>query len=283
VVARNDVMNKILVTAVCALSGVSGWLYWQLAQEKSTSQSLRKEMAGLRAETAAFKATNEAALELSRSHVERLNAGLSNTVRQLVGAQERIRQLELLAAAAPPPAETNAAAEPAGGVVPLPQAITLTTNTLGSPQRQVLISALYTPKGGALGTNLEFSGVYGRRVAFRDPTTNRRMAFDVDQLHPAVLAALGIDADAQKLAQARQEMAWKRMETASLAQAAAEAERRRERAAALAQARAETPLAPPADGVAPNLPPEQPGPAGPGFFPDQPWDAPPPQPWLPPQ
>jgi hypothetical protein len=256
-------MNKAWFVISLVLLAVAGSLYWLLATEKKSTAALQREVVAVRAQAATAQVTNAALQELSRAHIERLNAGLTNTIRQLVTAQGRIRELELRPAVPLPATETNPPPAPLVEAVPLAQAVTVTTNTVGMPQRQIVVSGVYTTKGGLLGTNLEYTGAYGRRVAFKEPASGRRMAYDVDQLHPTVLAALGIDPEVQRQLQARQEQAWKRMETASLAQAAADAERRRERAAALAQAREQALQAPPADGVSPNVPAEQPGSANP--------------------
>jgi hypothetical protein len=51
-------------------------------------------------------------------------------------------------------------------------------------------------KGNVVLTNAEFGSLFGRRLAFRVAGGPR--AFDVDELHPGVLAYLGIDPEATK-------------------------------------------------------------------------------------
>ena len=110
--------------------------------------------------------------------------------------------------AAPGAAQPTPSAIPAGVPVVMP-----------GPQ---VFEALYGRNFKVLGTNLEYSATYGRRVCFKEVKSGRPVAFDVDQLHPKVLEELEIDAAAQRNLQSRQDAAWARSDAAARAEARAE-------------------------------------------------------------
>lgn len=58
-----------------------------------------------------------------------------------------------------------------------------------------------------MATNVIFSRLYGRKLAFR-PTAGVPLAVDVDDVHPAVLSYLKIDAESAKDQQRRSDLAW---------------------------------------------------------------------------
>lgn len=172
--------------------------------------------------------------------VGQLTMVLTNQTAELSAARTQIRDLETRSphppnaiAAAPKDEETQrfiAACAPS---------VTVVTNATGGSTRLCVFQALYGRNGEVLGRDLEFSAVYGRRVAFKEVLSLRRLAFDVDELHPFVLAHLGVSAEGQKQYQARQDELWRRMEAAGLKTAAEEQARREARKAAEDAARVE--------------------------------------------
>ena len=113
--------------------------------------------------------------------------------------------------------------------------MTVTTNASGRETRTLVFKTLYGNNSQVLGRDLEYSAVYGRRVAFKEAGSAQRVAFDVDDLHPYVLAHLGLNAEEQKQRQAQQDEVWRRVAATDL-QIAAETEARREAKRAAAEA-----------------------------------------------
>ena len=91
-------------------------------------------------------------------------------------------------------------AELARAGIPAPL-ITMVTNAAGAETEASLFPELRGQDLRRLATAVRFSDIHGRRLVFRS-STGLPVAFDVEELHPALLAHLGIDAEAAKRAQA---------------------------------------------------------------------------------
>jgi hypothetical protein len=60
-----------------------------------------------------------------------------------------------------------------------------------------IFPALVSLDGRVIGENMEYSSTLGRSLVFKD-ASGQRKRFDVDQLHPELLAQIGIDASSAK-------------------------------------------------------------------------------------
>ena len=73
------------------------------------------------------------------------------------------------------------------------------TNDYGRKIDKLVFEKLVGISGNQLATNVEFRGVYGRRLVFA--SNIRPIAFDVDEIHPWILDSLRGDAEEAKQAQ----------------------------------------------------------------------------------
>jgi hypothetical protein len=227
----SSVMNKFLIVLNLSLLLAGGAMYWLLSDEKETNARMARQLSAASQAPISPAAPSSQPLDLHeacRAEAARLAVALSNADTQLRDLRDRLRVLETatqLAAAPPgafPTAGVRTAVAPArvAPAGPQPPIVPAGFDTLLGANNQVL------------ATNVEVSGLYGRRVAFKDRTGSGRMAFDVDQLASGVLAKLGIDAEEAKAVQAQQDEVWKKAQLAARAMAAAEAKRKQERKAA---------------------------------------------------
>ncbi len=233
-------MQRNLIVINIILVVTAGIVFWLLVEQGKAN---RKVAAELLAATAARQSilssatrTNDAHREC-RQEIGRLEGALSNALALTQLYEARLFDLETVAMATlPTSAPPSVAFAPPGAAPPL---------SIPPPRMQPTSSlpAFYETLRGAggrvLGTNLEFSAVYGRRVAFKEIASPRRVAFDLDELDPSVLTSLGIDPAVQKDAQIRQDHAWRRLQAYGQALAAADERQRQERKAAREAAWAE--------------------------------------------
>jgi hypothetical protein len=225
------IINIFLLAAVACLCG---WLAVERSNHRRLAQSLARANQMVNELQAAREKTNEVH-EACRARIGELTRSFNSAADQLIAMSLRVRELE---------GRANAESSPSAAGLPpaASQEGSSLSATQAAPARGAIppgprfFETLYGTNHQVLGRNLEFSAVYGRRVAFKETGSSRRMAFDVDQLDPGVLADLGIDAAAQKALHLRQEKAWQQAEAASLALAVAEEQRRREQQAAREEA-----------------------------------------------
>ncbi len=148
--------------------------------------------------------------------------------------------------AAKPAAASEATAEPAKPAEPYPVTAIVVSNTITFP---VLLSMNSEP----LMTNAVYRRTFGRKVIFAADLTVK--SFDINKLHPSVIAQLDLDtnkvkADQETLDKQNQEWAAQRQQqTQQLLSAEAAALAKNQAAAQAAQA-ASTNGAPPAPGAA---------------------------------
>lgn len=226
----------LLIILVVALA----WLGHAQRQEgRSLSSRLDQAQRALASNELVLRQTRQTAQALE-AKVGQLIMVLTNQTAELSAARTQIRDLETRA---PHPPDAIALApkdeQTQRFVAACAPTVSVVSNATGGPSRLCLFKTLYGRNGEVLGRDLEYSAVYGRRVAFKEVISSRRLAFDVEELHPYVLAHLGINADGQKQYQARQDELWRRMEAAGLKSAAEEQSRREARKAAEDAARIE--------------------------------------------
>jgi len=209
--------------------------------ENQATTQLRKDLAATQqylgiSRVALTNAT--ATIEAVQSKTAQLTTVLTNSTAQLAAARARIQQLESLIAmnAASAAAASGTAARDTLKYAPR-IAPTTSLDTYAAGQI-VFFTNLYGKNDQVLARNVECTGVYGRKVAFKESDSSRRMAFDVEDIHPAILAHLSISADTQKSLQTQQDLAWSRLQTAQISQAAIEEQDRKARQAEEARERA---------------------------------------------
>ncbi len=225
------IINLVFLFAVVCLCGV---LAAQRSANRRLEQSLARANQTLKELQAAREKTNDVH-EGCRARIGELTRSFNAAADQLIAMSLRVRELEGRAHVEVAPSVTDAspASNQAASVMPRAPA---SPARAGAPSGSRFFGTLYGTNHQVLGRNLDYSAVYGRRVAFKEIGSSRRVAFDVDQLDPGVLADLGINAETQKALHLRQERAWQQAEAASLALAAAEEQRRREQQAAREEA-----------------------------------------------
>lgn len=84
--------------------------------------------------------------------------------------------------------------------IPIPVAA-IVSNAFGGMTETWLIPQLAARNGRPLTTEVRFSNIYGRRLVFHSHT-GQPLAFDVDEIHPAILACLAITPANARQAQA---------------------------------------------------------------------------------
>jgi hypothetical protein len=236
-------MKKALIIANVVLLACCGAALVVLARQQRIAQDLRAQLAKTASARPPDPASRSSSLDdhaACQQQIRELSAGWSNAAFQLKLAQAKLREREAKdhAQASPPATSAPAVLTPAdlpSATTPAPAASPAVTAPPVASTPVAHGTYFATLKGAhqqVLGTNLEFSAVYGRRVAFKDSGSSRRVAFDVDELDPAALAALKINPDAQKASQLQQERAWQSYETASQAALAAEEQQREARKSA---------------------------------------------------
>jgi len=194
---------------LCSLSACLGVVY--LAAERATEPDLQPTPPS---GTPLPEPSAAKARELE-SKVAELTRNLNRTTTQLNEAMARLSEDA-------GEVRRAAAVEEAMAQTPAPRLLTLGPEGSQVPH----FDELPAPSGQSLATDVRYHGIYGRRLVFRD-AVNRPKAFDVEEVHPGVLAHLGIDVnDATE--------AGHRAEERRRARAEAAAQRRAERAQALA-------------------------------------------------
>jgi hypothetical protein len=214
------IINLGLVLGLVLLSGA---VAVERSANRQLTQALARATATLQELQAAQEKTNDVH-EACRARINELNRSFNSAADQLIAMSMRVRELDAQLKGGTPPLASSLASVSNSGV----PATAARPNPPSAPR---FFQTLQGTNHQVLGRDLEFSGVYGRRVAFKEAGSSRRVPFDVDQLDPTVLALLGIDAEAQKAQHLRQERAWQQAEATSLALAAAEEQRRREQEA----------------------------------------------------
>lgn len=188
-------MNSSFVVLVLVTVTAGGVLIYSDQQRRI----LQEELAVTRQSYSARENT-------ARVMEEKLNQ-LSQVLTQST-AQLRLANLKLEAYEAKQQADVEAAQRNAArsadlkkamAAVPAP-VVETSLNSLGREIRHYTFPQLLGAKSEVLATNATYSSAFGQRLVFR-PVTGSPLAFDVDELHPGVLAYLGLDADTLKQAQ----------------------------------------------------------------------------------
>ena len=142
-------------------------------------------------------------IELLEGKLSQIASVLSNSTVRLRVAEGTIRGYELVAEESRKKDEDNNRL--LAGVPP--PVITVEIGAGGREQKSFTFARLLDRAGSALASNATFtspSGQYGRRLLFHSPDVPAgAVMFDVDELHPAVLHYISIDADEAKAKQAR--------------------------------------------------------------------------------
>jgi hypothetical protein len=163
------------------------------AQSEAEIVEARRALAKARAELETTKATSQ----LLEEKLGEVTAVLQATTDKLESATAHLQ------AGDPRSAPPTAAAKPPAPVrlpddVPEPQVVT-SVDRAGRPVQELVFPQLPGPDGRLLARDVRFRDRYGRRLVF-GRTDGAPLAYDIDDVHPAVLVRLGIDAD-----QARQD------------------------------------------------------------------------------
>jgi hypothetical protein len=111
------------------------------------------------------------------------------------------------------------------------------TNSGGKVEKLIGFKKVLGASGEMLGTDLIFSSVIGRTVTFREPSGIKRLSFDVDMVHPAILDQVGVDAALQKQRHEQEQQRFRQQMAADYTVALAEQKKWELRRVAEAQAR----------------------------------------------
>jgi hypothetical protein len=145
-------------------------------------------------------------IELLETKLNKITEVLSNSTARLRAAELAIQGYELEAEEARRKQETvkNLLAD-----IPAPS-VSVEHHADGSATTQFTFAKLLDRTGNVLAANATFAGQYGRRLVFRSTDVPAgAVAFDVDDVHPAILQHLSIDGGDAKAKQARIDAAWR--------------------------------------------------------------------------
>lgn len=148
--------------------------------------------------------TQEASSRALQGKIQQLTEVLTNSTAQLRTARERIAAYEAIEQSRLAQEEEQKAAAAQSPTESVPAPTVLRTNLLGTMEKLIIFPALLTRSGQTIASNVQYSATYGRRVVFVFPDLQRR-AFDIDDLHPEILAHLGINTEEIKRFAAQKE------------------------------------------------------------------------------
>ncbi len=231
--------------ALCSLSACVGVLYLVVEQNRRAIET------PVAAQALQSPGPSDADTQALETKVAELTRNLDRTTAQLDHAMARLSENST-------ESRRSARSAEAMGQIPAPVMVNSGTDGRLLPSFEELLS----PSGEPLASQVRFSGIYGRRLVFRD-ADNQPRAFDVEEVHPGVLEHLEIDLDAAREAarrtaenrRARAEAAARRR--AEIAQAQAAEQARQIQAAPPAEASMATP-APQTTHITINQPAPQP-------------------------
>ncbi len=179
-----------------------------------------RNVSDLNAELQTARSRHEATLSIRDSEVAELEAQIAELTETLTLSTEKLQQ----ATAAlnthavrgpippPPPLTADEIRELKAAVKP--PVIRRETDRAGGETKVYLFPELINPEGGSLAKDMEFSRLYGTKLAFRN-ASGAPASFEAEELHPGILAHLGIDLyDAQRRQQEWEEKIAKRKEDA---------------------------------------------------------------------
>lgn len=183
---------------------LAGWLGLTLVVLRANSL-LRRQLAAQQVQVSTYQhltSEKDGLISDLQSKIEQLTEVVSNQSARLAEALAELNNYEAKLQNILSVQSREAAVQQVLASAP---ALVVTNFRDGS--RVLVFRKLIGTSGTVLGTGAEYSATYGRRVAFRFEDGSRA-SYDVDELHPTVLEALGIDSDAAKRAQARLDRAW---------------------------------------------------------------------------
>ena len=173
-----------------------------------------------------MKALNESKLAITEqdASVVALEKQVDELTEVLTQSTEKLQQATA-ALSAPPPARQAPPPMTAAEVSRLQSAVkepTVTTETdlTGKESRKYVFPELIDPTGKTLASNMEYTQQYGSRVAFKSET-GKPAIYEAEDLHPGILAHLGIDLyEAKRKQEELDDQRKKHKEIARLQQAA---------------------------------------------------------------
>ena len=164
-----------------------------LSRAHRQQRELQAQFTARTAEVTALKAALAATEDTARQmedKLQRMTGVLLQSTAQLTDARAELERRAVV----PPPVAAVAEAPP---VKPLPGAVI--TGTKEEKNLRVIFPELRSKTGQFIAKDQEFSSHFGRNLVFKD-AAGARLRLDVDEVHYAILATLGID-----LATAKQE------------------------------------------------------------------------------
>lgn len=189
-------MKTTLISLVCLLTISTAIGFWRASSVTNLCGTIRQQ--------------SQADVKLKQTQIDEFFETVSNQEQQITNFQTRLKKVSAelnanrveLASAEQKISDLEAykkSREDKEAIylaqVPGPL---VTTDELG--HKKFVFSKVVGAGGGTLLTDATFSGLYGRRLAFRADGDVIK-AYDVDEMHPLMLKYLSINAEAAKVAQ----------------------------------------------------------------------------------
>lgn len=233
--------NKSRSTTVIFLAALALTLAFAFNQRQETARL----SAELTTTLGALKESQSTLAEQDGS-VATLEKQVDELTEVLTLATEKLQQATAALSAPPPtrrapPPMTAAQVSQLQSAVKDP-AVTTKTDRKGTEVKTYFFPELIDPTGKHLASNMEFTKLYGTKVAFRS-ATGTPASYEAEELHPGILAHLGISLyeakqeqdDWENKIKRRKELAlqqqtarWKAMQLAAVEKAKRDKERRKE-------------------------------------------------------
>lgn len=221
--------NQSRASTILFLSALALTLAFALHQRRETAR-VTDELAASQAahkESQSALARQDASIAAMETQVLELTEVLTQSTEKLRQATEALNAAS--AADRPPPQLTAAEVSQLQSAVKDP-VVTTETDRKGAEVKTYVFPELIDPDGKHLASDMEFTRLYGTKLAFKSET-GTPASYEAEELHPGILAYLDINLyDAKQKQEEREDQIKRRKEIAMQQQAArqkAELERRK--------------------------------------------------------
>jgi len=227
-------INPLLVAAVVLIAAIS--IY-----QSQTVSRMGDELRVAREEARAAHEQRDSTVSELETQIQELTETLSLSTEKLQQATEALATRRAAAVETQPAPPSPAEMRALQAAVKQP-AVEVKTDTAGGETRIYTFPELIDPAGKVVATDMEFSRLYGTKLAFRN-SSGAPVSYEAEELHAGILAHLGIDLyDAQRKQREWEEQIARRKELATqrqIAKAKAEQEARKEMAKLMEERRKE--------------------------------------------
>lgn len=210
-------MNRpaLLLALVLALLGLLAALLFQRSANNRLAKELEAAQKSVQASQRAIETTGSLSRQLEEK-MGRMTEVLNQSTERLTETSAKLKEYEAkfgpVGASRRQPLSPDEAAR-LKAQVPAPQ-VEEGKDRSGKVVKRVVFTELTGKEGKVLATNAEFGSILGRRLFFRR-AVGSPLAFDVDELHPGVLAYLDVNPEEAKYQQVQMDQQKKEREAAA--------------------------------------------------------------------